>query len=148
MEDPIHSAFKDAGLRYTRQRHLIVDILRQSDEHLDAQALFQRAVEKDPDVSLATVYRTLSVLKELGLVEQRHLCEERSQYEPIGEKPHHHFNCVRCGRIVEFDTDLVDRIAEDLHTRIGAVVTRAHVLATGYCAACQTKQRNNDHNGE
>ncbi|MCJ7807105.1 MAG: transcriptional repressor, partial [Dehalococcoidia bacterium] len=69
------------GQRVTSQRRLILDILRHSEGHLDADELYRLAKEREPRISLATVYRNLNLFKELGLVEGRHFTEDHHHYE-------------------------------------------------------------------
>jgi Fe2+ or Zn2+ uptake regulation protein len=145
--EDLRDIFRAAGRRLTSQRRLILEVLEESDLHLDAEGLHDQARLRDPDVSLATVYRTLAVLKELGLVEQHRLGEERGHYEPVRDGPHYHFTCLGCGRVIEFDTPLVAQIERELSAREGVRVTRAHLHLSGYCAECQNNaggQRNNE----
>jgi Fe2+ or Zn2+ uptake regulation protein len=135
--DNLRDAFRAAGRRLTSQRSLVLEVLEASDEHLDAEALYVQAKLIDPNISLATVYRTLTVLKEMDLVEEHRLGEEHSHYESVRGKPHYHFTCLDCGRVIEFDTPLVKRIEQELSDREGVLVTGAHLHMTGYCAQCQ-----------
>ncbi len=133
----LREAFREAGRRLTSQRCLILDVLRESDEHLDAEAVHDEAKRTAPDISLATVYRTLTLLEELGLVEEHRLGEGHSHYEAVQDEPHYHFTCRKCGRVLEFDAPLVSRIARELGEREGIRVTKAHLHFTGYCERCQ-----------
>jgi Fe2+ or Zn2+ uptake regulation protein len=140
-KDHLRDAFRAAGRRLTSQRRLIVEVLEKSDEHLDAGALYDRAKICNPDISLATVYRTLSVLKEMGLVEEHRLGEEHGHYEPVRDRPHYHFTCLSCGKVIEFDTPLVAQVRRDFGEREGVRVTGAHLHLSGYCAQCQKQRR-------
>jgi Fe2+ or Zn2+ uptake regulation protein len=135
--DHLRSIFRAAGRRLTHQRRLILEVLEESDEHLDAEALYDQARIHDPDISLATVYRTLAVFKDMGLVEEHRLGEEHGHYEPVRDKPHYHFTCLTCGRVIEFDTPLVAQIQQELSEKRGMCVTDAHLYLSGYCAQCQ-----------
>jgi len=137
LNDHLRGAFRAAGRRLTTQRRLVLEVLRQSDEHLDAEALYDQAKSRDPDISLATVYRTLAVLKEMGLVEEHRLGEEHGHYEAVRDEPHYHFTCLGCGKVIEFDTPLVAQIEQELSGREGVGVTGAHLHLSGYCAQCQ-----------
>lgn len=137
--DELREAFREVGRRLTSQRCLILDVLKESEEHLDAEAIHDRAKERSIDLSLATVYRTLALLKEMGLVEEHHLGEGHSHYEAVQEEPHYHFTCRRCGRVIEFDAPLVAKIERELCEREGVEVTNAHLHLTGYCEDCQEK---------
>lgn len=135
--DGVREAFKDAGRRLTSQRRLILDVLRDCDEHLEADAVHDRARARAPDLSLATVYRTLALLKEMGLVEEHRLGEGHSHYEAVQEEPHYHFTCRRCGKVIEFDTSLVARVKQDLCKQEGLEITTSHLHFMGYCRECQ-----------
>jgi Fe2+ or Zn2+ uptake regulation protein len=121
----------------TSRRRLILEVLESSDEHLDAEELYDQVKAHDPDISLATVYRTLAVFKEMGLVEEHRLGEEHSHYESVRDGPHYHFTCLKCGRVIEFDTPLVAQIERKLSEREGVRVIGAHLHLSGYCAQCQ-----------
>jgi Fe2+ or Zn2+ uptake regulation protein len=135
--DHLRDVFRAAGRRLTSHRCLVLEVLEASDEHLDAEALYDRAKTRDSNISLATVYRTLTVLKEMGLVEEHRLGEGHGHYESMREGPHYHFTCLGCGRVIEFDTPLVGQIEQELCRREEVCVTGAHLHLSGYCAQCQ-----------
>jgi Fe2+ or Zn2+ uptake regulation protein len=132
------------GMRLTSQRRTVLEVLDQSESHLDAEEVYQRAKEQDPNISLATVYRTLTTLRELGLVHQRHLTrdEQRHSYE-IADRQHYHFSCVECGRVIEFDTPLMVQIQDQLASEIGAEVIQARLYLEGYCRECLRRSNRN-----
>lgn len=136
-EDQLQEMFREAGRRLTSQRRLILDVLRGCDEHLGADAIHDRARARAPGLSLATVYRTLAVLKEMGLVEEHQLGEGHSHYEAVQEVPHYHFTCQRCGKVIEFDTPLVARVKRELCEREGVQITKSHLHLVGYCSDCR-----------
>jgi len=135
--DHLRDVFQVAGRRLTSQRRLIHDVLQESDEHLDAESLHDRVKVRDGGVGLATVYRTLAVLKEMGLVEEHRLGEEHGHYEAVGDGPHYHFTCLGCGKVIEFDTPLVAQIQRELSERDGVSIIGTHLHLSGYCAECQ-----------
>jgi len=96
------NSIHENGLRMTKQRALILDILRNSQEHLDAEALHDRARRLDPQIGIATVYRTLSLLKDFGLVNEYNLGEEHGHFETTPLTPHHHFTCLGCKKEIQF----------------------------------------------
>jgi Fe2+ or Zn2+ uptake regulation protein len=132
----LREAFREAGRRLTSQRRLILAVLKESNEHLEADALHDRAKKRAPGLSLATVYRTLALLKEMALVEEHRLGEGHSHYEAVQEEPHYHFTCRCCGKVIEFDTPLIAEIKRELCERKGIQVKRAHLHLTGYCRDC------------
>jgi Fe2+ or Zn2+ uptake regulation protein len=135
--DGLREVFQEAGRRLTSQRRLVLDVLKRSDEHLEADAIHDRAKRRAPGLSLATVYRTLALLKEMGLVEEHRLGEGHSHYEAVQEEPHYHFTCRRCGKVIEFDTPLVAEVRRELCDREGVQVTQSHLYFIGYCPDCQ-----------
>lgn len=126
-----------AGLRLTPQRQLLLDLLRECGGHLDANELHRLARERDARVSLATVYRSLRLFKELGLVEERRLASEHLHYEPKGEGTHHHLICLGCGRVIEFDHPMIEEAIAEVGRRKRFAVTRIELRGEGHCARCR-----------
>ena len=124
-----------AGLRMTNQRALILDIIRRG--HLDADEVYRQAREKQPRLSLSTVYRTLRRLKELGLVEELHFAEAHHHYEVKPSAEHHHLVCLGCGKIVEFESSLSQEMKQEIARKQGFEVTGVEVHMTGYCSKCR-----------
>jgi Fur family peroxide stress response transcriptional regulator len=137
LGERLQDELRAAGRRLTSQRRLILKVLEKSDGHLDADALYDQVKARDPDVSLATVYRTLAVLREVGLIEEHRLGEDHGHYEPMRQKPHYHFTCLRCGSVIEFDTPLVARIEQELSEQQGITVANTQLHISGYCAQCR-----------
>jgi len=127
----------------TTHRQLLLDILREAKGHLDAKQLFQEAVKRDQRISLATVYRTLRLFKELGLVDEMRLDKARCSYEIRKSKEHHHVICTGCGRITEFKSPIVNQLVEEVQRRSGMTVTRAVLNLEGYCTKCNDKKKSN-----
>lgn len=130
-----------AGQRITAQRSLILKLLDASEGHLDAETLHERARQEMPDINLSTVYRTLAVLKEAGLVEQRYFARDHSReyFEPSTAVEHYHFTCLGCGRVVEFDTPLIAKVRTDLQTQHSVQIRHACICFEGVCAVCAAK---------
>jgi Fe2+ or Zn2+ uptake regulation protein len=130
-------AFSRSGMRLTSQRRTILEVLDESEAHLDAEQVYHRAKARDPNISLATVYRTLAALRQIGLVQQRQLThdDQRGYYE-IADQQHYHFTCLRCGVVIEFDTPLMAQIQQEFADEMGVQVTQARFHLEGYCAVC------------
>ena len=122
--------------RNTSQRRLLLDLLNQSEGHLDADELFRLAKEREPRISLSTVYRNLSLFKELGLIQQRHLADEHHHYEVKGKREHYHLVCLNCGKVVEFQSPLAKRMKEDISKRTGFEILDGDIRLNGYCERC------------
>ena len=128
---------RSSGRRLTRQRKLVLEILEESQEHLDADAIYDRAKARDPNIGLATVYRSLGLLKEMGLVQEHRLGENHGHFETTQSTPHHHFTCLACGRVVEFESPQVVEVARKLCEIEGLQVTEVHLHFSGYCSKCR-----------
>jgi Fe2+ or Zn2+ uptake regulation protein len=129
--------FRRSGMRLTPQRRTILEVLDESEAHLDAEGVYNQAKTRDPNISLATVYRTLAALRELGLIQQRHLTpdDQRGYYE-IADQQHYHFTCLQCGRVIEFNTPLMTQLQQELTVETGIKVIQARLYLEGYCAVC------------
>lgn len=127
------------GRRITPQRELLLEIIEQMGGHLDAEEIFILAKKRDPHLSLSTVYRTLSVLKEMGLVGHHyHGRDHNREYFESGTGPeHYHFTCIGCGQVIEFSTPLIERLREDLRREHGVEIHYASLCFEGYCASCR-----------
>ncbi|MCS7177813.1 MAG: transcriptional repressor [Anaerolineae bacterium] len=132
------SALQAGGHRLTRQRRVVLEVLEESHEHLDAEALYERARQRTSRISLATVYRTVAVLKQMGLITEHSLGEEHGHFETVREVPHYHFTCLGCGAVVEFDAPQVEEILQELAEREGLEVCGVQFALIGYCAHCRT----------
>ena len=121
----------------TRQRLVVLRVLAESREHLDAEAIHERVKDSAPRISLATVYRTLALLKGLGLVNEFKLGEEHGHFEAALRSPHHHFTCLKCHRVIEFSAPHIAEETLRLLEKQGISVTELRLQVSGYCPACQ-----------
>lgn len=128
-------AIKDRPV--TAQRRLLLDLLREADCHLDAKELYRQAIEKDRQISLATVYRNLRLFKELGLVGEIRLDDVHCYYEIKRSAEHYHLVCSACGRVTEFESPLVARLVADVERKCGFHADRAVLHLEGYCQSCR-----------
>src|SRR5207253_8169043 len=92
----LKTALKQRGLRMTPQRQLILDAVAALHGHISADQVYQQVIRQFPDVNVTTVYRTLEVLEELGLIRHTHFHDGVAQYQRTDEAPHHHLMCTRC----------------------------------------------------
>ncbi len=137
MEKRAIRELRTLGKRVTPQRLLLLRILGKHKGHLDADEIYHLARKEDPRLSLSTVYRTLGLLKGLGLIEELHLDEEHHHYEMKdrgGE--HHHLICLRCGRVEEFESPLIEEMKGQVAAQHRFQVTGAHIDLRGYCRRC------------
>src|SRR6202045_601398 len=136
----IQNSLRERGVRLTRQRRILLDLLDQSGRHLDAESLYQLAKEKDPKLNRVTVYRTLKLLKAGGLVDEldlMHFGGDQHYYETRLKQEHAHVICLRCGRIEEFFGEPLQRLRKQIESHFGFQILLARTEVGGYCAHCQ-----------
>jgi Fur family ferric uptake transcriptional regulator len=136
-----HKALRSAGFRLTSQRALILEIISQGRGHLDADEVYRLARERQPSISLSTVYRNLQALKKLGLVKELHFDESHHHYEAKPSSEHHHLVCLGCGKIVEFGCQLSQKLMQEIARKKGFEITGVEVHMTGYCAKCRRERK-------
>ena len=128
------------GVRLTRQRQILLDLIDESGQHLDAERLFQLAKERDPKLNRVTVYRTLKMLKAGGLVDEldlMHYGGDQHYYETRMKQEHAHVICLKCGRVEEFFGEPLQRLKQQIETHFGFRIIVARTEVGGYCAHCQ-----------
>ncbi|MFO8102162.1 MAG: Fur family transcriptional regulator [Dehalococcoidia bacterium] len=135
-------ATKSIGQRMTSQRKLLLDIIRHAKGHLDADEIYRLSREKDAHISLSTVYRNLNLLKEAGLVLERHLGEDHHYYELNVRPMHHHLVCVECGEVFEFKCEFTEQMKREVEKTSHFRITGVEVEMRGYCPKCQEKMLN------
>src|SRR3954451_2167696 len=138
--ESIRGSLKDKGMRLTRQRQILLELIDKSGQHLDAEKLFQMAKEKDPKLNRVTVYRTLKRLKEGGLVDEldlMHYGGDHHYYETKTKQEHAHVICLRCGKVEEFFGDPLQRLRRQIEAHFGFQILLARTEVGGYCSHCQ-----------
>jgi len=138
----IRQVLNSANQRVTAQRTLLLELLRQSGGHLDADELYRRARKKNSRISLSTVYRNLQLFKKLGLIEEHHFEEEHHHYEVKSGAEHQHLLCISCGRVVEFACPISWKFREDIGKQYDFDITEVEVRMTGLCSSCRSKGSN------
>jgi Fur family ferric uptake transcriptional regulator len=112
-------ALRRQGIRVTRPRRVILGILSGMEDHPDALEIFRRAVSIDPAISLSTVYRTMKLLEEKGAI-QRHAFEGGpSRFEQAGEEHHDHLIDIETGDVIEFQSDRIEQLQDEIAKRLG-----------------------------
>lgn len=126
------------GFKITPQRTLILQVMAGQTSYLDADEIFELAHTQDASISLATVYRSLKLFAELGLIDHRYVePEHRREVFRLSEGPEQHYlTCVRCGKRTLIHADLLNQMASELVRRKGVSVISACACFTGYCAEC------------
>jgi len=128
------------GHLLTIQRRLLLNLVHNAGGHIDAKELYRRANSQDESISLATVYRSLHLFKDLGLVEERRLGQLRCCYELKRAVEHQHLVCRGCGKVIEFETPLVQELINKVQHEHRFDVTRAELCLEGYCRQCSEKR--------
>lgn len=151
LRDRLNDYMQREGLRSTSQRRLVTELFFQSGGHLSIEELLNKVRDEDPKIGYATVYRTLKLLKESGVANERHFGDGVSRYEVAHEDAHHdHLICVECGLIVEFEDDEIEAIQEKLAGRLGFVLRSHRHELYGICReraagkACRRRQKSDD----
>ena len=137
---PLAQELVSRGVRMTRQRRLLVEIIQGAERHLDAASLWQRARAQDATLNKVTVYRTLGMLKRQGLVDEldlMHLEGEKHFYEARPTRDHIHLACIKCGRIQEFESSLFEKLKGQIERERRFRIEVVRVEAGGYCDRCQ-----------
>src|SRR3954465_11596029 len=138
--ESIRGSLKDKGVRLTRQRQILLELIDRSGQHLDAENLYQMAKEKDPKLNRVTVYRTLKLLKEGGLVDEldlMHYGGDQHYYETKTKQEHPHIICLRCGKVEEFFGDPLQKLRRQIEAHFGFQILLARTEVGGYCSHCQ-----------
>ena len=128
----------------TAQRRLLLELIRDSEGHLDAKELYQRARARDESIGPATVYRSLNLFKELGLVDQRRLGKVCCCYEIKQSMQHQHLVCQRCGKVIEFQDPHFQKLIKTLQREYGFKITKAELCIEGYCEQCEQEEKGDD----
>jgi Fe2+ or Zn2+ uptake regulation protein len=129
------------GHPLTNQRRLLLELLRDAEGHIDAKELYRRASARDESISPATVYRSLNLFKELGLVDEVRLGKIRCYYEVKQLPEHQHLVCRGCGKVMEFQNSLFQKLIEAVRREHGFKVTKAELYLEGYCPECEEKEK-------
>ena len=109
----------DRGLRITEQRRVIARVLSESDDHPDVEQLHRRAADIDPKISIATVYRTVRLFEEAGILDRHDFGDGRARYEAAPEAHHDHLIDVETGKVIEFVDPEVEALQRQIAAKLG-----------------------------
>ena len=141
-----HDLLRDVserGIRMTTQRRTLIETIQEATSHLDAESLWKLARERDPNIDRATVYRTIDLLKRLGLIDEldlMHLNGEKHYYEVKTQKDHLHLACFHCGEIMEFSSPSFERLKQEIGEKNNFDIQVIRLEVGGLCKRC-TPQR-------
>ena len=131
---------KEKGYKLTPQRRAIVDIIIENEgNHLTVEEIYDEVKKECPEIGLATVYRTVQLLDELGVICKISLNDASNRYELIHEyenHQHHHLICSECGKIIEVEGDLLDSLEHTIEEKYNFIVKNHSVKFFGLCSDC------------
>ena len=129
------------GLKTTRQRDYILDAFLSSDRHISIEELYLKLRAKHPNIGYATVYRTMKLFAESGIARETHFGDGQTRYEHVMEGEHHdHLVCTRCGSIVEFENEAIERLQAEVAAAHGFYIETHKLELYGACAKCHKPQ--------
>jgi Fur family ferric uptake transcriptional regulator len=107
------------GMRMTEQRRVIARVLAASEDHPDVEELYRRCAEIDKNISISTVYRTVKLFEDAGIIERHDFREGRARYEQISEAHHDHLINLRTGEVIEFQSEEIEKLQAEVARRLG-----------------------------
>lgn len=138
LEAPWRDYLAKHHLNASWARDAVVETFLEMPGHIDLQALHARVKERHPGVGLATVYRTVKLMQNAGIVQARHFADRSAVYEVVAGREHHdHLICERCGQIVEFSDADIERIQDDIARDHGFVLVSHRHELFGLCTGCR-----------
>jgi Fur family ferric uptake transcriptional regulator len=136
----LEAQLESRGIRLTKQRRVILQVIEGAQRHMDAATILRRAKKIDPGVHRVTVYRTLDLLKRHGLIDELDLLHIRGEghyYESHGPRDHIHIACLRCGKVREFESNLFERLKRQIERDCGIKIQVTRTEIGGYCDSCR-----------
>ena len=115
----LESACVDKGMRMTEQRRVVARVLQDSADHPDVEELYRRAAAIDPNISISTVYRTVKLFEDAGIIERHDFGDGRARYETLPEEHHDHLIDLRSGKVIEFRNEEIERIQQRIARELG-----------------------------
>lgn len=109
----------EKGLKMTGQRRIIARVLSESQDHPDVELLYQRAVNVDPHISIATVYRTVKLFEEAGITQKHDFGDGRARYEEATSEHHDHLIDLKTGKVIEFSNADIEKLQKEIAARLG-----------------------------
>ena len=147
-----HGKFRGHGYKITAGREIVLGILAGSEKHLSAEEIYIKAHTLNPAMGMTTVYRTLDILTEMGLVNKFDFGDGRGRYEltggPHGVRHHHHLVCTSCNRVIDYtdfideEVELLSRTEKGLTEKYDFKISHHLIQFYGLCCACQKGEEN------
>lgn len=127
----------EKGYRLTPQRMMVLAAIEDSANHISAEEIYAQVAAKYPHVNISTVYRTLDLLKKLGLVTETDLGGGRVRYHPAEKGHHHHLVCQECGRVIDLDESVLSLLKGTLRREYDFNADLRHLAIFGRCGKCK-----------
>ena len=137
IRESLLEILRERGHRLTPQRIMVLQAIEDSDDHISAEEIYAQAHARYPYMNISTVYRTLELLKELGLVSETDLGGGRLRYHPVGKAQHHHLVCQKCGKVQDIDSSVFQRLHDELMVSYGFNADLKHMAIFGICRDCR-----------
>ncbi|HVK91810.1 MAG TPA: Fur family transcriptional regulator [Mycoplana sp.] len=112
LEKTLEELCVERGMRMTEQRRVIARVLESSADHPDVEELYRRSAEVDPRISISTVYRTVKLFEDAGIIERHDFRDGRSRYETVPEEHHDHLIDLKSGQVIEFHSPEIEALQE------------------------------------
>ncbi len=119
MLNVIEQACAEKGMRMTEQRRVIARVIAESDDHPDVEELHRRATAIDPRISIATVYRTVKLFEDAGILQRHEFGDGRARYEPASEEHHDHLIDLNTGEVIEFTSEEIEELQRQIAEKLG-----------------------------
>ena len=119
MMTDIEDLCQKKGLRMTDQRRIIAQVLSNAEDHPDVEEVYKRASDVDSHISIATVYRTVRLFEEAGILERHDFRDGRSRYEPVSDEHHDHLINIETGEVIEFHLEEIEQLQDDIAKKLG-----------------------------
>ena len=133
----IGRSLSELGYRLTPQRIMILSAVAEADSHISAEEIYAQVYARYPHMNISTVYRTLELLKEQGLVTETNMGDGRVRYHSIGKGHHHHLVCEKCGEIIDIEESILSPLWAEIRQKYDFRVNMKHLAFFGLCTRCK-----------
>lgn len=135
---------KQKGCKLTLQRRSVLNVLMEHcDEHLSTEEIYSLVKKNYPDIGLATVYRTMQLFEEMGIIDRLNFDDGCSRFELSSNKQshhHHHLICEKCNKVFEVENDLLEELESEIEQKYDFQIQNHNVIFYGYCKSCRNKK--------
>ncbi len=138
--ESLKERLKEKSCKLTPQRRFVLEtVIENEGRHLSAEEIYELVREKCPEIGLATVYRTVQMFEEIGIVYKQNFVDGKSRYEISkgDDHQHHHLVCQKCNKVIEVEEDLLDQMEEKISTKYNFKITNHTLKFVGLCENCK-----------